>query len=136
MLSTTSEYALLMMVLLTQAEGKPQTCAELSEAGGIPQQYGWKVLGILRRAGMVQGQRGRYGGFELQCDPSTTSMLDVVNVIAPLQRMEDCPLCRETDSSRFCALHAEMDKAMGATVFVLGQRSLSELVAHQCFDHS
>lgn len=136
MLSTTSEYALRMMFLLTQAHGTPQTCAELSEGGGIPQQYGWKVLGMLRRAGMVKGQRGRYGGFELQCDPSVTSMLDVVNVIAPLQRMEACPLCREADSTRFCALHTQMDKAMRETVSALGQRSLSELVAHQYPAHS
>ena len=70
MLSTTAEYALRMMVLLAAQGQRSTTCAALSASGHIPQQYASKVLNMLRQAGLVKGQRGRYGGFVLACDPT------------------------------------------------------------------
>jgi len=141
MLSTTSEYALRMMILLTEANGTPTTCAKLSDAGRIPQQYASKVLNLLRRAGMVKGQRGRYGGFVIGCDPTATTLLDVVNVIYPLQRIEGCPLGRAEHSSQLCPLHSQIDKAIGDLEAALAQMTLKQLVesgdaSPLCQDHA
>ena len=128
MLSTTSEYALRMMILLTESNGAPTTCAKLSEGGRIPQQYASKVLNLLRRAGMVKGQRGRYGGFVMGCDPAATTLLDVVNVIDPLQRITECPLGRSDHSSNLCPLHSQIDSAIASLEESLAQLTLTELV--------
>jgi len=128
MLSATSEYALRMMILLTEADGTPTTCAKLSEIGRIPQQYASKVLNLLRRAGMVKGQRGRYGGFVIGCDSSSTTLLDVVNVIDPLQRIEGCPLGRSEHSQQLCPLHSQIDTAIAQLESALAQLTLKQLV--------
>lgn len=53
-----------------------------------------ELLQLLGRAKMVGGRRGRGGGFRLSCDPEPTTLLDVVNVIDPLERLTNCPLGR------------------------------------------
>ncbi len=128
MLSTTSEYALRMMILLTEAAGTPTTCAKLAEVGRIPQQYASKVLNLLRRAGMVRGQRGRYGGFVIGCDSKSTTLLDVVNVIEPLQRIESCPLGRSEHAHQLCPLHSQIDTAIGSLESALAQLTLQQLI--------
>lgn len=133
MLSTTSEYALRMMILLTEPEGdpthqNPMTCAKLAEAGQIPQQYASKVLNQLRRAGMVKGQRGRYGGFLIGCNASTTTLLDVVNVIEPLERITECPLGRSDHSVKLCPLHSQLDSAIASLESSLAALTLRQIV--------
>lgn len=128
MLSTTSEYALRMMILLTESEGNPTTCAKLAKAGRIPQQYASKVLNQLRRAGMVKGQRGRYGGFVIGCDSTATTLLDVVNVIEPLERITECPLGRSEHSAQLCPLHSQIDSAIASLESSLAALTLRQLV--------
>ncbi len=128
MLSATSEYALRMMILLTEADGMPTTCAKLSEVGRIPPQYASKVLNLLRRAAMVKGQRGRYGGFVIGCDSSNTTLLDIVNVIEPLQRIEGCPLGRSEHAHQLCPLHSQIDTAIAQLEAALAQLTLRQLV--------
>ena len=128
MLSTTSEYALRMMILLTESEGNPTTCAKLAQAGRIPQQYASKVLNQLRRAGMVKGQRGRYGGFVTGCDSTVTTLLDVVNIIEPLERITECPLGRSDHSVKLCPLHSQIDSAIASLKSSLAALTLRQLV--------
>lgn len=127
MLSTTAEYALRMMVLLAEQDGRPTTCATLSEVGRIPQQYASKVLNTLRRAGMVKGQRGRYGGFVLGCDPAVVTLLDVVNIIDPLVRITECPLGRLEHAFQLCPMHTQIDKALGQLERALADLTLAAL---------
>lgn len=116
------------MILLTEANGAPTTCAKLSQGGRVPQQYASKVLNQLRRGGMVKGQRGRYGGFVIGCDSSSTTLLDVVNVIEPLQRITQCPLGRSEHSEKLCPLHSQIDAAIASLESSLGQLTLRQLV--------
>ena len=126
MLSTTAEYALRMMVLLAGSKGHSTTCGALSKAGHIPQQYASKVLNTLRRAGMVKGQRGRYGGFVLGCDPTQATLLDVVNAIDPVQRTEKSP--GHQGSPVLVLIDQQIDRAIGQMEKALGETTLSNLV--------
>ena len=116
------------MVLLTEANGTPTTCQKLSAAGCIPEQYASKVLSQLRRAGMAKGQRGRYGGFVIGCDPNEVTLLDIVNVIDPLQRITGCPMGREAHATRLCPLHSQIDHSVAALEAGLSQMTIKELV--------
>jgi Rrf2 family protein len=128
MLSNTSEYALRMMVLLTEQNGTPTTCANLSGVGRIPQQYAAKVLYLLRQKGLVRGQRGRYGGYVLGCDANELTLLDVVNAIDPLKRIESCPLGRSEHSHQLCPMHLMIDNAIGQLESGLSELTLRQLV--------
>jgi len=124
MLSTTAEYALRIMILLTEADGEARTGDAIARAAKVPSGYAGKVLGMLRRAGLVDGQRGRRGGFTLRCDPRRTTLLDVVDAIDPIQRITACPLGREAHRRKLCPLHRRLDELIGQLQSSLGGMTL------------
>jgi Rrf2 family protein len=127
-LSNTAEYALRIMITLTEAAGDPLTSERIAGTTRVPGDYAVKVLQWLGRARMVHGQRGRKGGFRLACDPNKTTLLDVVNVIDPLERIPSCPLGRESHQSRLCPLHTRLDEVVAILIDTLGGMTLQSVV--------
>ncbi|MDY7107604.1 MAG: Rrf2 family transcriptional regulator [Planctomycetota bacterium] len=110
MLSTTAEYALRIMIVLAESEKEPTTSERIATLTKVPTDYSVKVLQMLARAGLVRAQRGRGGGFQIDCDPDSTTLLDVVNAIDPLERITSCPASRDTHVGQLCPLHARLDE--------------------------
>ena len=129
MLSTTAEYALRIMIFLTESEGESAISDSIAEATKVSPDYAVKVLQLLGRAKLVRGQRGRRGGFRLACDPDVTTLLDVVDAIDPLERITTCPLGRESHRRRLCPLHSRLDE-----VIQLLQDSLREMTLQSVVD--
>jgi len=127
-LSNTAEYALRIMITLAEASDEPLTSERIAEITRVPADYAVKVLQWLGRANLVRGQRGRKGGFRLDCDPKTTSLLDVVNVIDPLERISTCPLGREAHQDGLCPLHSRLDEVVGILIDSLGQMTLESVI--------
>lgn len=113
MLSTTAEYALRIMVVLAESKGSPTTSERIASLTRVPTDYSVKVLQMLARGGLVKAQRGRGGGFRLDCEPAATSLLDIVNAIDPLARIDRCPLGRDDKGGDLCRLHARLDEISG-----------------------
>jgi len=128
MLSTTSEYALRIMIALTESSSDLMTTEQIARITNVPVDYAGKVLQWLGRAKLVRGRRGRGGGFKLLCDPSETSLLDIVNVIDPLTRITSCPLERETHRDHLCALHQRIDDVLALLEESLGGMSLTNVI--------
>jgi Rrf2 family protein len=131
MLSGTAEYALRIMISLTEAGGDAMTSGQIAAATKVPGDYALKILRSLGRAGLVGARRGRGGGFRLGCDPKKTSLLDVVNVIEPLERIRECPLGREAHRSRLCPLHRRLDELIAMLQDSLADMSLQGVVQGQ-----
>ena len=128
MLSTTAEYALRIMIVLTELSGEPTTSEKVAGLTKVPTDYSVKVLQMLARSNLVKAQRGRGGGFEIDCDPDTTSLLDVVNAIDPLERIKSCPLGREDHSNSLCPLHTRLDQVVGLLQDSLGGMTLKSVI--------
>ncbi len=128
MLSSTAEYALRIMILLTEHKGRSVTAETIASATLVPPGYAVKVLQHLARAGLARGKRGRTGGFLLVCDPTAVSLLDVVNTIDPLDRIDSCPLNRKDHQHSLCPLHRQIDHAMGELEQSLGSMTLQMVV--------
>ena len=58
MFSRTTEYALRAVVYLAAQDGAARTIGQIAEATRVPSDYLSKVMQNLRRAGLVQSQRG------------------------------------------------------------------------------
>ncbi len=110
MLSTTTEYALRIMITLTEAPEGVMTSGKIARIAQVPTDYAVKVLQTLGRAGLLQAQRGRGGGFRLTCDVSKTSLLEVVNAIEPIDRIRSCPMEVEAHQDGLCPLHRCLDE--------------------------
>ena len=131
MLSLTAEYALRIMIFLTERKDGFATSEQIATATKVPAGYTVKVLQQLGRAGYVSGQRGRKGGFYLACNPKEVNLLQIVDVIDPLNRIEVCPLGRADHKNCLCPLHSQLDKAIEGL-----QKNLSDMTLQNVIDGS
>jgi Rrf2 family protein len=127
-ISKTTEYALRAVVALAGADGQPMLSPHIAETTQVPQAYLSKVLQTLVRAGLVSSQRGQGGGFILAKPPSDITVLDVVDVVDPIPRIETCPLSIESHSAKLCPLHRRLDEAIASIRASFGSTSLADLV--------
>jgi Rrf2 family protein len=61
--------------------GQPVPIAELARRRDIPLQFLEQLFATLRRAGMLQSQRGVKGGYTFVKDPSTLTVLVIVELL-------------------------------------------------------
>src|SRR5688572_3842238 len=92
MLSQTAEYALRAAVWMARSPEQAISADALAEVTKVPRRYLHKVLQDLVRAGLVRSQPGPGGGYALGRKPDQLTILDVVNAVAPLERIKKCPL--------------------------------------------
>jgi Rrf2 family transcriptional regulator, nitric oxide-sensitive transcriptional repressor len=130
MISQTAEYCLRAVVCLAGAGGHPQTTHQIAAFTKIPEGYLCKVLQALGRAGMVTAQRGLNGGFVLDRDPATLSLLEVVRVADPSQRVTTCPL--GIHGKDLCALHRQLDDAAAGVEHALAGATVAGLMSSPC----
>ncbi|MEZ6034818.1 MAG: Rrf2 family transcriptional regulator [Planctomycetaceae bacterium] len=114
MLSKTAEYALRVVACLAGDHGQPESADLLCEQTKVPRRYLHKVLQDLVRSELVRSRSGPGGGYALARVPDEITILDVVNAVAPLERIHHCPLGLPSHKT-LCPLHRELDKAYAAT---------------------
>jgi Rrf2 family protein len=127
MLSKTAEYALRIAVCLAQSPDVPAVADELAEITKIPRRYLHKVVQGLARSGLVRSQPGPGGGYSIARSPQKVTILDVVNAVAPLERIRHCPLGLSSHT-RLCPLHRELDKAYAETEKAFSRVTLDQLL--------
>ena len=127
MISQTAEYALRAIVYLADQSDTPQTTQQIAEVTRVPAGYLAKVMQGLSRSGLVRAQRGLHGGFTLAVPPKDLTVLDVVEAIDPLRRIEHCPLGIVSHQS-LCPLHRRLDNAVAMVEKALGSSTIAELL--------
>ena len=114
MLSKTAEYALRAVVFLGGQPDRPASADLLSEKTKVPRRYLHRVLQDLVAADLVSSRSGPGGGYELACATNKVTILDVINAVGPIERINACPLGLKSHT-KLCPLHKELDKAYAAT---------------------
>ena len=127
MLSKTAEYALRAIACLGSQSGVPASADRLAEQTKVPRRYLNRVLQDLAAAGLVQSRPGPGGGYVMCRDVDEVTILDVVNTVAPIERIKKCPLGLKSHHE-LCPLHAELDKAYAATEAAFKNVTIGELV--------
>ena len=128
MISQTAEYALRAIVYLADKCDVPQTTQQIADVTRVPAGYLAKVLQTLGRSGTVRAQRGLHGGFTLAVPPEKLTVLDVVQAVDPVQRIEHCPLGIPEHKS-LCPLHARLDATAAMVEETLGSSTIAELLS-------
>lgn len=114
MLSKTAEYALRVVACLGGDLAQSASADSLCDQTKVPRRYLHKVLQDLVRSELVRSRSGPGGGYALARIPDAITILDVVNAVAPLERIHHCPLGLPSHK-KLCPLHKELDKAYAAT---------------------
>lgn len=128
MLAKTAEYAMRAVAALAAAESAALPAGPLAEKTRIPRRYLHKVMQELTAAGLVTSRPGPGGGYTLCRQPQEITLLDVVNAVAPLERIRECPLGLPGHTS-LCPLHQELDRVIAATEEAFSKVTLGELLA-------
>ena len=129
MLSQTAEYALRAVLCLARHHGDPLTTGTIAEEMKVPASYLSKVLQSLGRARLVRSQRGIGGGFVLMQEPEEITILDVMDAVDPINRIESCPLDLEEHCEKLCPLHRRLDAAIAEVRSAFGSTKLSEIIS-------
>jgi len=129
MFSQTVEYALRAVCHLAMHQPTAQTTDQIATATRVPPAYLSKVLQQMRKAGLLSSQRGVHGGIKLERAPADLTILEVVNAVDPLQRIETCPLKLASHGSRLCPLHHRLDSALAMVEEAFASTTLAEVLA-------
>ena len=81
-ITTKSPYAVRALAELARSGGAgPVPIGELAKRRDIPVQFLEQLFAALRRAGVLKSQRGVKGGYSFARDPSTVTVLEVVELL-------------------------------------------------------
>src|ERR1041385_7919026 len=127
MLSRTAEYALRAVVWLSDHPESLVTGQAIAAATQVPSDYLAKVMQGLVRAGLVEAQRGKKGGFSLASKPDDITILDVINAVEPVRRIRSCPLGLPGHES-LCPLHRSLDNIAGQLERAYGAIRIGDLL--------
>ena len=127
MLPKTAEYALRAAVCLGRSSPQTEAADQLAKETKVPRRYLHKVLQDLVRAKLVRSQSGPGGGYALAKAPEKITILDVVNAVAPLERIRRCPLGLRSHT-RLCPLHAELDQVLASAERALSRVTIAQLL--------
>lgn len=129
MFSQTVEYALRAVVDLAQHAPRTRTTEQIATATRVPKAYLSKVLQGLSRGGIVISQRGIGGGITLAKTPDALTILEVVNAVEPIARIQTCPLGLEAHGEHLCPLHRRVDNALAGVEAAFRSTTLAEVLA-------
>ncbi len=127
MLSKTAEYALRAVACMGGHAGQPASADYLADKTKVPRRYLTRVLQDLVAAEIARSRSGPGGGYELARAPADLTILDVVNAVAPVERILRCPLGLKSHSE-LCPLHAELDRAYAATESAFAGVTIQQLL--------
>ena len=128
MFSQTTEYALRAMACLALRPDNLTSAVALAEQTKVPANYLAKVLQTLAGNGLIDGRRGVGGGYRLAKPATQINLLDVINSVSPVRRIESCPLGLKNHGNNLCPLHKRTDEAAAAVIRVFGNVTLADLV--------
>ncbi len=110
------------------------TLAELAELESLPEPTVAKLLGMLRRSGVVTAVRGRNGGYELAALPADISAAAVIGAVSSESafgypcRDDSEPACPRTDN---CGLRPVWQHLESRVTAVLRGTSIADLIARE-----
>jgi Rrf2 family protein len=136
MLTRKTTYGIRALVGMARDPERSLSVAEIAEREGIPAKFLAGILADLRQRGIVRGQRGPIGGYQLAVAPEALSIAEVVETLggplfpfACLGREPDGERCRECPGAHACPAQHALAGACAAAYRALGALVLSDILS-------
>lgn len=129
LVSQTAEYALRAMVFLARLPaGAAATSREVSQATSIPPTYAAKVLRRMVAHGLLQGQKGHHGGFQLARAPDRIRFRDILDAVDEQLVSDRCAFGWERcNAKKPCPLHDSVTALKETVVSWAEKTTLAEV---------
>lgn len=96
-LNLTTDYALRIIIYLALNSNQKFTSAHISSEMSIPPNYLVKIVRKLRLLGYIESFQGMNGGHKLIRDPASITLLNVLNDLEGMVKVDRC-----LDDASFC----------------------------------
>jgi Rrf2 family cysteine metabolism transcriptional repressor len=135
--STRAEYGVRLMVELgRQDDETPVALSAVAESESLPLSYLEHLVAKLRKAGLVESQRGAHGGYRLARPADEIDMLEVVQAlegtIAPMECFHAEPegkvSCSHETDDEACATKFLWTRVQGGVSKALSGTTVADLV--------
>ncbi|OQY09659.1 MAG: hypothetical protein B6I28_02585 [Fusobacteriia bacterium 4572_132] len=120
--------ALIFLARNSDQEGKRVRIKEISEAENIPVPYLEQILNKLKKAGMIEGKRGPYGGYSLLKPEAEIRMIEIFKILEGALSVVDCDIAAESCKKEDCSTVYLWNKINTAMVGLLYNTTLEELI--------
>ncbi|MDZ4837179.1 MAG: Rrf2 family transcriptional regulator [Candidatus Melainabacteria bacterium] len=131
MFSQSVDYALRATVCLAMNPGKVLTTEFIALTTKVPAPYLAKIIKSLSRVGIIASQRGVKGGSRLAKSANDISVLDVMNAVDPMKRIDYCPLNLPNHGINLCPMHHKLNDAITVVERVLSESSIQQLISEK-----
>lgn len=135
MLSKKTQYAFRALThLVEKFDQGPVLISEIAKRKKIPLKFLENILLELKKAEILESKKGKGGGYYLKQNPSKVKVANVIRIVdgpiamlpcASLYFYERCKNCNEKN----CGIHDVMVEVRDATLGVLENRTLNDLVS-------
>lgn len=129
---TRAEEQSVRLIMRMAVVGEQQTLSDLALSESLPEPTVAKLLGMLRRGGVVEAVRGRNGGYVLADTPERTTVASVIRSISgdlvfeyPCSEEMDEPDCPRTGD---CGLRPVWQHVGNRVAEVLEQTTIADLL--------
>jgi Rrf2 family protein len=133
MLSQRTRYAIRALLHLADRHGEgPVQLTEIAAAQNIPPKFLTVILSEIGRAGLVETQRGRDGGYWLAREPREISYGDIIRLTRGSLALVPCASrlayqpCENCVTQEECRVHWVMLKLRDETARILDQVTLAD----------
>jgi len=138
--TTKAEYGVRLLVELgRQGSGQPVSLKAIAEAEGLPLAYLERIVALLKKAGLVESQRGAHGGYRLARPAAEITMdqavLALEGVVAPMScfvadevERKGVQCSHHDDAGHGCATKLLWTRVQGGMVEAMRRTTLAELI--------
>lgn len=138
MLSKKAKYALKALEYIAKQSGiNPILISEISDAQHIPKKFLEAILLELKRAGILQSKKGKFGGYNLRQSADEVNLGFVIRLIDGPISLIACVSdkfyepCTECENEATCALRSVVNEVRDATTNILTQVTLADLIIRE-----
>ncbi len=127
-LSTTSKYAIQILVLMAQNSTIKYSSKQLSDSLNIPYKYLTKVMTKLSKSNIILSTKGKYGGFNIMKNIKYIKIIDIISVFDDIET-RDCVISDiKCNVDKICMVHDKWQKPKCAVDDFFGQTTLNNLI--------
>ena len=123
------DYAVRVVRCLSSGERKP--VKSVCEKEHIPLPFAYKILKKLENAKIVQSYRGSTGGYQLNKDPSTITLLQIVTAVDDSLLLNECLqgdyACENDLEGSPCMVHRELIRVQDILLLALKEKTMEEM---------
>ena len=137
MLTRKSQYAFNALTYLAEKYNNgPVLISEIAIKRNIPLKFLENILLQLKKAGILVSKKGKGGGYALAQSPSQIKLANVIRLVnGPIAMLPCVSLyfyerCKNCDE-KHCGLHDVMIEVRDATLNILENRTLEDLLINQ-----